>query len=132
MNTKSLLNSAEFALAAYATLNASILATQTTALKNAGLSGPQADRFASSYTAVLPTFHDDVSDFDVNVFKDIDGQLTVAIRGTLGLHDLLVTDADIVATGVAYDQIVAMYNWWLRVSTATGQVAQFQYTNGQL
>ena len=131
MNPQNLVRNADFALAAYANLAIADLAAQTTALRNAGFSQAQADKFAFNHSVVLPTFHDPISDLDVNVFKDANGELTVAIRGTLGTHDLLVTDAQIAAAGVGFDQIVAICNWWRRVSVVGQQVPQFQYVSGQ-
>jgi Ca2+-binding RTX toxin-like protein len=49
--------------------------------------------------------------------------MSVAIRGT-ELVDTgdLNADADIVGNGAAYSQIVAMVNWWARVSAGKGQL----------
>src|SRR3990167_3519104 len=126
MNTKNLFDNAELALAAYATLTTSDLATQTTALKNAGLSASQADNFAPRYQ-VVTQFNDTPieggtgTSFSATVFKDTSGNLTLAIRGTLELtgnpNDIIPTDANIAFNGAGYDQIVAMYNWWTRASS---------------
>ena len=129
MDSKILIQNAEIALAAYANLTSASLASdsQNQALKGAGMATAQASAFASNYVAALPTYHDSSSDLDVTVFKDSAGSLTLGIRGTLPGHDLLVTDAQIAAFGLAYDQVVALYNWWQRVSTPPNTwVPQYQ------
>jgi pimeloyl-ACP methyl ester carboxylesterase len=68
--------------------------------------------------------------FSATVFKDAAGHLTLAFRGTAeltGSPNDLTTDADIATAGAAYDQIVALYNWWMRETAEPGaQVAQFR------
>lgn len=56
------------------------------------------------------------------------GQLYVSMRGTDGKTDVS-DDIDLVATGIPRNQIIAMVNWWMRISTPTGQknAAQIQY-----
>ena len=51
------------------------------------------------------------------------GNLTVAFRGTEIPEDL-PTGADMLLAGAAYDQIVAMVNWWVKATTPRGQMAQ--------
>ena len=117
----------ELALAAYASLNNSSLSAQKASLKDAGLSDVQAAHFAQTYT-VLTQFNDTVAEgglgtsFSATVFKDVAGNLTLAIRGTLEAGDFAPTDADIAISGAAYDQIVAMSNWWQRVSNPVGSM----------
>lgn len=119
-------NAADVAFAAYATLRQGLVDQQLSALIAQGFSLRQAEDFASRYPAVvLPTFSDSSSDFDVTVLKDASGNLTLAIRGTLTSHDLVFTDLQIGKYGAGFDQIVALCNWWQRVSTPTGQVDQF-------
>ena len=132
MNTQIIFNQSELALAAYATLNNSALSAQKASLKDAGLSDAQATTFASRY-AVLTQFNDTPAEggmgtsFSATVFKDASGNLTLAIRGTLEAGDFLPTDANIAVSGVGYDQVVAMWNWWQRVSTPAGtMVAQYR------
>jgi hypothetical protein len=91
MSTNALFNNAELALAAYATLNTSDLATQKPALLNAGLSGPQTDVFSSHYQ-VVSQFNDTTTSFSATVFKDTSDNLTLAIRGTLEAGDFIPTD----------------------------------------
>lgn len=66
--------------------------------------------------------------FSVTVFKDPVGNLTVAFRGVNDLGDLS-TALDIHGSGAAYEQIVAMANWWARVSAPEGDVQQFRLTS---
>lgn len=130
MNSQILLNNSELALASYATLNTDDLILQTTALQEAGFSNLQAANFASRYSVV--TQFDDISEtgnssFNATVFKDADGNLTLAFRGTLEAADFVPTDFDIWKRGAGYDQIIAMCNWWSRVSNSSGQlVDQYQ------
>ena len=140
INTTELLLNAEFALAAYATLNNGTLDNdeQREALEAAGMSEVQANNFASNYSVVTQfndtetSFSATETSFSATVFKDTSGNLTLGIRGTLELvgspNDIIPTDADIAFNGAGYDQIVAMYNWWQRVSTPAGQnVVQYLY-----
>ena len=121
MDVNDISKNADIALAAYATLQVGGLAVQKAALTDAGFSAIQAENFASTYSLVVPTYHDTTSELDVTVFKDAEGNLTLGIRGTLPGHDLTITDAQIAVEGVAYDQIVALYNWWQKVSSPAGQ-----------
>ncbi|MFY9328082.1 MAG: hypothetical protein WAO76_08710, partial [Georgfuchsia sp.] len=77
---------AELALAAYAEgLTLGIPNTQT--LIDAGMSLPQATRFAATYTVV--TQFNSPTGASATVFKDASGQKYLAIRGTQGLTDYL-------------------------------------------
>jgi Ca2+-binding RTX toxin-like protein len=129
MSTQIILSQSELALAAYATLNNSALSAQKARLKDAGLSDAQADTFAARY-AVLTQYTDTPAEgglgtsFSATVFKDSSGNLTLAIRGTVELigtpNDILPSDRDILLAGASFDQIVALWNWWQRVSHAAG------------
>jgi hypothetical protein len=131
MNTQTILEQSEIALAAYATLAAGKLEPQTARLRDEGkiMSASQADAFAERYE-VVTQFNDTQAEggmgtsFSATVFKDTSGNLTLAIRGTLEAGDFFPTDADI-AMGAGRDQIVAMWNWLQRASSTGGQpVAQ--------
>jgi hypothetical protein len=134
-----LFNNANLALAAYASLVAGPTADQTGALQDAaaGMSSKQALEFAARYPTIVSQFNDTAAEgglgtsFSATVFKDTAGNVTVAIRGTAELtgtsNDLFPTDANIALNGTGYDQIVAMYNWWLRESNSEGQlVSQYR------
>ena len=115
-NTVELLLNAEFALAAYATLDNGTLddPDQKIALRNAGMSVAQAERFSSNFSVV--TQFNDGPGFSATVFKDSSNNLTLAIRGTLEIiGDILPTDNLILEEGAGYDQIISMYNWWLAI-----------------
>ncbi|MBE7418528.1 MAG: hypothetical protein HS128_12425 [Ideonella sp.] len=127
MTNEDLKNLAQAAYAAYFDLLAGVPDTERLKDGGRGMSPFQATAFAGRHTVALPTLHDSASDLDVTVFKDAAGALTLGIRGTLPGHDLTVTDKQIAFEGAAYDQIVALYNWWQRVSTAGGQVSQFAF-----
>ena len=86
----------------------------------------QALRFAATHT-VIAQYNDDApgaggqgTSLSVTVFRDATGQVSLAIRGTAETADLLVADADIAVSGAAYDQIAALYSWWLRASASVG------------
>ena len=51
---------------------------------------------------------------------DYAGQVFVSMRGTQETEDVL-DDATLATTGVAYDQIADMVNWWLRVNNPSVQ-----------
>lgn len=128
MNSQDIADKAQIAFASYYNFTTSgapdVLILQDS---GKGMATSEAGAFSSAYAVALPTYHDPASDLDVTVFKDAGGNLTLGIRGTLPGHDLLITDAYIASDGAAYDQIVALYNWWQRVSTPKGVlVAQYQ------
>ncbi len=121
----------DLALAAYADLQLgpSDTPTNRAALIRAGMAATQADEFAIRFPTVIAQYNDTTAEggtntsFSAVVFKSSTGEVTLAIRGTLEPRDFQ-TDADIFTLGAAYDQIVAMTNWWLRVSGSAGQVVQ--------
>ena len=120
-------NDAELALAAYADLLHGSLADQRARLEAAGFSAKQAEEFAKKYPVVVAQFNDTAeggmgTSFSATVFKDSAGNLTLAIRGTLEYGDFFPTDANIQNDGVGYDQVVAMWNWWQRVSNVANAV----------
>ena len=51
---------------------------------------------------------------------DYAGQVFVSMRGTQEAEDVL-DDGTLATTGVAYDQIADMVNWWLRVNNPSVQ-----------
>ncbi|MEZ5614547.1 MAG: hypothetical protein R3E35_04965 [Rhodocyclaceae bacterium] len=125
---------AELALASYSNLISGSLVSQQTELRQdgKGLSTAQAANFASRYT-VVTQFNDTEAEggldtsFSATVFKDSAGNLTLAIRGTLEAGDFVPTDATIGTSGVGYDQVVAMWNWWQRASNpADAPVTQYR------
>lgn len=118
-------NESELALAAYADMDdAQSIDAQRSALTEADMAQKQAIKFAERYTNVLAVADYPSSDFQATVFKSSGGQLTVALRGTLGSADL-AEDAVLATYGVAYNQIVDMYNWWQKV-THIGMVDQYE------
>jgi Ca2+-binding RTX toxin-like protein len=126
MNSNDLANFAQLAFASYFDLAGGTPSVAVLQDGGKGMATAEADAFGAKYSVVLPTYHDAASDLDVTVFKDVSGNLTLGIRGTLPGHDLSVTDAQIALQGAAYDQIVALYNWWKKISTPVGQqVSQF-------
>ncbi|HQQ75121.1 MAG TPA: hypothetical protein PK031_08205 [Pseudomonadales bacterium] len=122
--TQVLFNNAELSLAAYANLDKSLATDDPdnlAALRSAGMSNTQAEEFAVRYPDVVAVYSDPDTDFQATVFKSADGQLTVAIRGTLGGADLLEDAVSIAPYGCAYNQIVSMYNWWQRATNTTDE-----------
>ena len=116
---------AELSLASYATLDLGPTETAKNIgeLIRSGMSLTQATQFAKLYPTVVTTSGDPTTGFQVTVFKDTAGNLTVAFRGTEIPEDL-PTGADMIGLGAAYDQIVAMANWWERASAQPGQMVQ--------
>jgi hypothetical protein len=49
------------------------------------------------------------------------GQVYLSMRGTAQLEDF-ADDAVLAKTGVAYDQLVDMVNWWTRATTPAGEM----------
>ncbi len=95
-----------------------------------GMSFEQAKEFANRYK-VIDQYTDPESGFSGTVFEDVFGKTFIAIRGTEGLKDLgdwSTNIGDIGADGIAIDQAIAMYNWYLRLTTEVGQdVVQYKY-----
>ena len=132
-----LFNNAELAFAAYSNLQRGSTASPVNieglrAPNGAEMSATQAIEFAKRFPTIVAQFNDTPAEggmgtsFSATVFKDPTGKLTLAIRGTHEKsgtpNDLVPTDTDIALWGAGYDQIVAMVNWWARVSAAVGQV----------
>lgn len=99
-----------------------------------GMSTPQATDFVSHW-AVVDHLPNTGSGFSATVFRRIDddpvsgyraGDLVFALRGTeqLGL-DLFQTDIrEIASNGLAFRQIVDMYNYWQRLITPATDYAR--------
>ena len=111
-------NNAELAMAAYAnlTVGSTSLQSNIDALTSAeaggsGMTEAQAIAFSDRYPTIVASQSETTSGFSATVFKDSDEQLTVAIRGTADVADL-IADVDLSLYGAAHDQIVDMVNWW--------------------
>lgn len=131
-----LFQQSQLAEAAYASFidNAGNLITTDagikTALQNNGMSTTQAAAFISQYR-VVDQILDTASGFSATVFEKLDAngngtrQYTFAPRGTQGSVDILQADlSQIARSGVAYNQIVDMYNYWQSLNTAAGSTYQ--------
>src|ERR1051325_6342571 len=117
-----LFSSSQLALGAYADLLTGLTsqAGNVGPLLRADMTPTQLEQFATLYPAVLDQYADS-SGLSTVVFSDGNGNLTLAIRGTeLETNDLR-NDADIASAGAAYEQIVALVNWWQWASTPAGQ-----------
>lgn len=93
------------------------------------MSAKQAEGFSLRYSEIVTQFNDVITStsFSATMFKDVLGNLTLAIRGTQELNDFIPTDTNIALNGSGYDQIVAMSNWWQRAASAAGTlVPQFR------
>ena len=127
--TNALYQNAELAMAAYATLSQGPTSDQLQNLRAQGFSEKQAEEFATRYPVVVTQFTDTETSFSATVFADAVGNLTIAFRGTLEAGDIIPTDANIFLYGAGYDQIVAMYNWWVRETTPVGQSTEQYQVN---
>ena len=105
------------------------------------LTRPFADYVGERFNVVRQTL-DASSGFAVTVFRDrSDGQRYISFRGTEewpgGIQDW-VADVDLaVGSGVAYRQVIAMVNWYMRASTppeaqATQLADTWHYEAGEL
>ncbi|MBT2997456.1 MAG: hypothetical protein KME56_12670 [Candidatus Thiodiazotropha sp. (ex Ctena orbiculata)] len=68
---------------------------------------------------------DTASGFSATLFRNTEGSMdqpyVLAIRGTDGYRDLVITDgSDIVVDGLAIDQIVDLWNYWKQLTTPQG------------
>jgi Ca2+-binding RTX toxin-like protein len=125
MNTDFLYDNSEISLAAYAYLDEGKPTTHQdniAALISGGMSDKQAREFAARYPEIVAHIPNTDSGFSATVFKDANGELTIAFRGTEGLGiDLSEADlGQIFPFGAAYNQIVDMYNWWQTISSPAG------------
>jgi len=102
------------------------------ALKLAGMSAQQAADFANNYTVVNQS-PDTPSGFSATVFQNnITGQYEFAIRGsTPTLTDWIGTNfGEIGVYGIAITQALDMFNYVLRVTSASGTpIPQFSFDN---
>jgi len=128
-----LFNDAEMAAAAYADLlsgpmDNDLNRTALSAAEGGGMSLTQVEKFATRYPTAVAQYDDaknGTTSFSATIFKNtvanVPGSLTLAFRGTReqsGTPNDLTTDLDIFNSGAGYDQIVAMANWWRKVSAA--------------
>ncbi|KAB2875820.1 MAG: hypothetical protein F9K36_04300 [Burkholderiaceae bacterium] len=125
MSTESIHTLARAAQASYEALSAGDTRDTLAAklqTERGGFTLTQATRFAAEQSVVVQ-YNDDAAgtgtqgtSLSVTVFKDSAGNVTLAIRGTLEAPgDFTPTDAPYIALGgAAYDQIAALYSWWLR------------------
>ena len=138
MNTVQLLDYAELAFAGYGQFNESGRPPQPRELTTLnrdthGFSDLQSKRFGKLFEVAVSTFEDATSpggsgrtSFDTTVFRRLDGadkgKIFISFRGTAQQFDAPlpndISAADeILGFRAAASQIVAMYNWWQRVST---------------
>jgi hypothetical protein len=136
ISSSQLFQQAELSLAAYALLSPGEPNQTNLQDSGQGLSARQAATFAATYS-VVAQYNDTATEggldtgLSATVFVDnATHQLTLAIRGTeLSDSRDLSTDAVMVTAGAAYDQIVALYNWWSRETAAPGtQIRQYRLT----
>ncbi len=140
-----LFHQAQLAEAAYANFlsNSGVLLTSSadvrTALEASKFSPAQAATFANTWQLIdqytAPSFSDlglDGTGFSATIFKNIDssspnyGKYTLAIRGSTDLNDFIEDARIIAADGVAIRQLVNLYNFWQRVTTAKSPTGQGQ------
>ena len=148
MNTTQFIDFAEVALASYGQFNVADRSPTISELEASnghlyGFTYAQADRFKDRFDVASATFNDAssadgslTSSFDVTAFQgraDTNtDQIFLAFRGTQQkFMSGVPTDVDavnqILTEGLAANQIVAMYNWWQRVSTrGRTDLAQFE------
>ncbi|MEW8193199.1 MAG: calcium-binding protein, partial [Candidatus Thiodiazotropha sp.] len=89
-----------------------------------GFSLTQAREFTRQWE-VIHHQPDTDSGFSATLFKSTDASsdqpYVLAIRGTDGYRDLMITDgSDIVVDGLALDQIVDLWNYWKQLTTPQG------------
>jgi pimeloyl-ACP methyl ester carboxylesterase len=125
---RSYFENAQLALAAYAENVAPGMAPDDyrTALIRAGMASSQADDFADRYSVVHQQ-ENDLAGFSATLFWDNQqNRYAFAIRGTEDTPDFIDADPDIFAHGIAYRQIVSLYNYIQRLITPVGQeVSQY-------
>ncbi|MEW8073547.1 MAG: calcium-binding protein [Candidatus Thiodiazotropha sp.] len=90
-----------------------------------GFSPIQAELFTDDWEVVHHQPDTD-SGFSATLFKSTDASsdqpYVLAIRGTDGYRDLVITDgSDIVVDGLAFDQIVDLWHYWKQLTTPQGE-----------
>jgi hypothetical protein len=132
--TKDFFDLAQLAEASYANL-AVPPENYDEALEDKDFSPTQVDLFLAAWQLVPNAHHPNTasgctaSGFSSTLFKNTDGSYVFAIRGTEGVisYDLWLEDVgNIVADGIALDQIVDLYNEWMRISTSSYQAAYLE------
>jgi len=127
IDSKKIYELAQLAEASYADFQ---IADPARGLQLIKFSDTQASEFVKHWRVVAHQ-HNTESGFSATLFQRIDtdpvtgfqaGQYVYAVRGTEpGLQDLSTDLGDIVADGLALDQIVDLYNHWNRLQVSQGQ-----------
>ena len=132
--TTKLYELSQLAEASYANLHTGMASDQLIAqLQNSSFnmafSQTQATEFAANWQVVSHQ-PDTASGYSGTLFKYIGndpnsgftkGELVFSQRGTAGLDDLVIADIhEITANGLAYSQIIDMYNYWQRLTATSG------------
>ena len=81
------------------------------------------ERFVADFSDVLTRTDHEASGFGATVFLGQQNQVAIGFRGTehwLVDFDDINVDTQLWLGGAAFKQIVALYNWWQRVSVAPG------------
>ena len=148
-DSKKLNDAAELALAGYSQFDYENRDPRVVDLmiqdgKPFGFAESQATAFAQRFKVAKRTFNDiDTSmggsgrtSFDATVFVGTSASVTegninqvyIALRGTQSIsgaapNDVKDREGDLIwINGATIDQIIAMYNWWMREATPAGQV----------
>ncbi|MFA0810164.1 hypothetical protein [Microbulbifer epialgicus] len=130
MSENKYFDNSEYAMAAYATFSQDDVLSKRELIK-ADFTDAQAEKFINK-TEVVTQHDDEGTGFDATVFER-DGKLVLAVRGTVPNDDgdIIPTDTSLALGGAGYDQIIAMYNWWQRVSAKPGTlVSQIKMDTG--
>lgn len=125
MTTENVFSNAELAFAAYSELQKGSTDAQIDALRRGteGMSVTQAEAFALRYPEVIERVDDAVSGFSMTVFRDANAGIALGIRGSQDeINDWLPTNTNILINGAGYQQIVALYNTWQRLTHRLGEV----------
>ncbi len=129
---------AVLASVAYVPLRAGLTEAERGVLLSSRFASDQVDDFVSLYPEIVAQYNDgEGTSLSATVVRSAIGELSVSFRGTVEfIGDILPTDADIFVGGAGYDQIVAMTNWWLRVTgekdTAVEQFRLMEYLNHEV
>ncbi|MDR3158363.1 MAG: hypothetical protein LBU11_04990 [Zoogloeaceae bacterium] len=134
MNTKDLFDYAELAEASYVrfdllkkdfsdeSVKTALTTKEADGKEYKGeFSATQADDFVAKWQ-VVSHIPDTDSGFSATLFREKEtGKYVYALRGTAGKQDLSTDFGDLVIDGLAFFQIVDMYNDWKRLITPDGQ-----------
>jgi hypothetical protein len=119
-----LFRQAQLAEATYANFSA-FVNNPRGALEEEGFSAAQTTEFLTHWR-IVDHIPDTASGFSATLFESLDhpGQYTFAIRGSQGVLDFAGADVSLATGGVAFDKVLSMVNYVLRLRAGSSGVTR--------